>query len=453
LILSIKDLFMFQLVPGIKFGPYLIEKVLPEGTGGFGRVVLARRLEGGVPRERVALKLALTYGAKDIEYRGEASLQALSTEVEALRELKHPGIVRIYPILEGGKRPAYMARAMGLEGQPWYFAMEYLAGGSVEALAEKKGKLSLKLAAEIVQQVAEALEYAHAKGYYHGDIKARNILLRRPFAEHLAPEVVLADFGAAKRRGRTGSMDYLSLLHAPPERVRVWRGDIAPEVVKDYGAVDVYSLGVVFYRLVAGRLPFQGRGSHVSTAILEGEVTWPSAYNAELRQLPEMEELILAMLAREPGERPSVKEVIRRLELLVPLPRFSGEAGEGAGVVLKGGRNRLAIWQGATFGFFLVGLLGGWILYPFAHGPMGGVTPTSKNLGQATVVSSFSPTVTLGPSKTIVPVTRTPTCTATPTCTYTPTPRDSTVTPVATPSPVTPTLPPPVTPSIPTPAS
>jgi len=445
---------MAQLVQGARIGPYEVEKVLPEGTGGFGRVVLGRRMAGETPQERVALKLALTYGGgRDDEDLAESSEQALGTEVEALRELKHPGIVRLYPILEEGRKPAYIARATRIEGQPWYFAMEYLAGGSVEALAQKMGKLPIKLAAEIVAQVAMALEYAHAKGYYHADIKARNILLRQPFDGRRAPEAVLADFGAAKRRGLTAQLDSMSLLHAPPERVRVWRGEAAPETVSDHIAADIYSLGVVFYRLLAGRLPFQGRESHVITAILKGELTHPSQFNTELARQPELEALILEMLSRDPGKRPKAKDVIRRLEQLVPSPRLSPEGDKPAGGNVTKLRKSLRWWRGATLGLFVVGLLGGWFLHPVIilngndHTPTPTITarpsatpsvpsqtpapPTRTKSATATRTPTPSPTTTPSPTATLVTDTVTPVQPTTPAVTSTPTVTPVPVSPIA----------------------
>jgi len=315
---------MSSLQEGARIGPYVVEQLLPQGRGGFSQVVTARKAQTGSAEVRVAIKIAAPLpkamaGASPAEQL-EMAQRSLMNEVATLRALRHPGIVRIFPELGDQGRVYFCARAAEIDGHPWYFAMEYLAGGSIEALAAQRGPLPVGLAIELVQQVAEALDYIHAKGYAHLDIKSSNILLREPL-DMAAPQAVLVDFGAAQRVLRRAEIDQGSIVYLSPERVRVMRGDDPPEAFTDKAAADVYALGVVLYRMLAGRAPFSGRADRVTTAILSATPTRPSEYNRELGQFPEIDHLVGLMLDKQPSQRPKAGDVIARLDQILPRPR------------------------------------------------------------------------------------------------------------------------------------
>ena len=143
--------------------------------------------------------------------------------------LKHPGIVRLLPIQLDERRYSYMARADEAPGQPWYFVMEYLAGGTVEELLRQQHALDATLAVEIVHQVGVALDYIHTSGYAHLDLKTNNIVFRKPVVAGVAPEAVLIDFGAAQKAMRRAEVEAGALMYLPPERVRVLVGDSGPK--------------------------------------------------------------------------------------------------------------------------------------------------------------------------------------------------------------------------------
>ena len=211
---------MPDMQAGARIGPYRVESVLPGSRGGFAQVVVARRVSGGSEHETVAVKIARTDSAAGID--AEAFARALGTEVETLRVLKHPGIVRLFPIQLDDRRYSYMARADNLPGHPWYYVMEYLAGGTAEDLVREAGSLDPALAVEIAHQVGVALDYIHTSGYAHLDIKTNNIAFRRPLVSDAPPEAVLIDFGAAQKALRRAEVEAGALMYLPPERVRYW---------------------------------------------------------------------------------------------------------------------------------------------------------------------------------------------------------------------------------------
>ena len=200
------------------------------GRGGMGVVYKAvqRRAD-----RLVAVKLILGGTASD-----EESRERFESEVQTLARLRHPNIV---PVFEVGDE----------EGCP-YFSMEYMPGGSLAEKA-KRSPLAAAEAAGIVEQLAAAVEAAHAVGVLHRDIKPGNVLLDQDGIPKLT------DFGLAKRldcdEGLTHTGSVLGTPgYMPPEQARGER-DLTP-------AADVYSLGTTLFALLAGRPPFAGQSFH-----------------------------------------------------------------------------------------------------------------------------------------------------------------------------------------------
>ncbi|HHB90959.1 MAG TPA: serine/threonine protein kinase [Anaerolineae bacterium] len=385
-----------SLQEGVQIGPYRIVKIFPHHRGGFARVAIGVREDDTDHQTLVALKIARTDGKPG----DDTYLRALSNEVETLRRLKHPGIVSIYPIKVDDRRFSFMARATALAGQPWYFVMEYLAGGSVEDLIEQYGAMNPVLAAEIAQQVCMALDYMHARGYAHLDVKPNNILFRRPLMPDERPEAVLIDFGSAQKSERRAEVEAGALVYLPPERVRVMIGDKPPESVTDKAAADIYSVGVTLYRMLTGQLPFSGRRNKVTTAILNDNPTRPYQYNPGLRQFRELDELVMAMLDKRPERRPTAQEVSVRLDQIVPPPRF-GTSQEIAALetpVNKQPAGRL--WHVATFALAAVVIVESGLL--FMNRPLT-FLPGSTLQAQATPVVITQPPPTPKPILTPAP--------------------------------------------------
>jgi serine/threonine protein kinase len=322
---------MAVLRDGMRIGSYIVERVVPGGVGGFSQVVIARHADGRPGA--VALKVALTEtrvpaGLNAEEYH-DLSQRALTNEVAILRELRHPGLVRLYPIAAGDRHIAFCARAVELPGQPWYFAMEHLEGESVDALIRRESRLDPRLAVELAQQVSATLEYVHGKGYAHLDIKPSNILLRHPSDGALVPQAVLVDFGAAQKAVRRAEVEAGVLVYLSPERVRVMQEAAPPETITDKAAADVYALGVCLYRMLTGRLPFSGREGQVVSAILNDAPTRPSVYRDEIRELVGLDDLIMRMLDKRPELRPKAAEVATELERIMPAPRVAVQETSG----------------------------------------------------------------------------------------------------------------------------
>ena len=395
---------------GDRIGPYRVVKIFPHHRGGFAQVAVGMRDDAEGGEVLVSLKIARTDGKPG----DDTFTRALSNEVETLRRLKHPGIVRIYPIKVDNRRYSFMARATTIPGQPWYFVMEYLAGGSVEDMIKQHGALNPALAAEIAQQMSMALDYMHARGYAHLDVKPNNVLFRRPVTPGELPEAVLIDFGSAQKHERRAEVEAGALVYLPPERLRVMIGDKPPESVTDKSAADIYAVGVTLYRMLTGQLPFSGRRNQVTTAILNETPTRPHQYNMELRHYRELDELVMQMLDKRPERRPSAQEVATRLDQIVPPPRFGSasafqdltrldEQSKGGG---KG-------WLALALALLALLIIESAILamnWPLPNMPW--PVSTSIQRARATVAPTSAPVQTIAPTKappTPTPVPPTPT--------------------------------------------
>lgn len=316
---------MSPIEPGTRVGPYTIINALPGGQGGMALVYLATSTDSHSLDVRVALKITKTADGRGVKREDMQDLyyDALSNEVETLRKLKHPNIVRLYPIEIEARITPYIARANDLPGKPWYFVMEYLAGGSLADQLEQvsEGQLPLPTAVEIVYQIALALDYIHSKTYAHLDVKPDNILFREPLNSGGRPEAVLIDFGIARREKQRG-LPAGAASYMAPERIRFVQ-DPDDVRIRDQRLCDVFSLGVILYRCIAGKLPFQRQGKSTTTeTVLKEEPVPLSQY---VRGVPPvMEDIIMRCFAKDPGKRPTMPELLAALDEAVPAPRVGG---------------------------------------------------------------------------------------------------------------------------------
>lgn len=197
------------------------------------------------------------------------------TEAQSAAGLEHPNIVNIYDV--------------GSEEGLYYIVMEYVEGITLKTYVEKKGQLSFKESVSIAIQVARGIEAAHNKQITHRDIKPQNIMISTE------GKVKVTDFGIARAASsNTISSDVMGSVHySSPEQARNGFVD---------GRSDIYSLGIVIYEMVTGRVPFDG-DTTVAVAIqhLQEEMVPPSNYASELPI--SMEKIILKCTQKNPDRR------------------------------------------------------------------------------------------------------------------------------------------------------
>ncbi|HIG74523.1 MAG TPA: serine/threonine protein kinase [Bacteroidetes bacterium] len=246
---------------GREVGPWRIVGRL--GAGGMGAVYRAVRADGLYERE-VALKL-LAPGA--MLAGGEWLARRLTAERRILARLEHPGIARLY---DGG---------VSEEGVP-YLVMEYVDGAPITAYADAHG-LSVRARVALAARVCDAVAYAHQRLIVHRDLKPSNVLVGGPPE---TPDVKLLDFGIAKLldqdEGLTRTRAALTPAYAAPEQVT--GGEVTT-------ATDVYALGVLLYRLLAGRRPYDLAGAtaaHTERVITAEVPPPPSVAAREARTEP-----------------------------------------------------------------------------------------------------------------------------------------------------------------------
>ncbi|MBI3242252.1 MAG: serine/threonine protein kinase [Chloroflexi bacterium] len=326
---------MLELSIGATIGPFTITESMPAGSGGMSRVFIAavnkelllgEKTGGGnvdtLP-DKVALKIARIVPPSQENAASEQAFyfEALNNEVEILKRLRHPNIVRLFPIPRGLPRNPYAARATELPSHPWFCVMEYLGGGSLDSLVKNSGALPVAEALEVAYQIGLALDHIHAKGLAHLDLKPDNILFRFPTSgRRRLAQPVLIDFGIAAKAKKTGPHAG-SVAFMPPERIRLMRGETAPEQVGDQSKVDVYGLGVLLYRMLTEQLPYEGLPrDKLTSAILSTSPKPPRDLNPAIP--PKIDEIIMAALEKEPDQRPRVEEIITRLdEAIVARPQ------------------------------------------------------------------------------------------------------------------------------------
>ena len=280
-----------KIVAGQAIGPYRVASSL--GAGGMGDVYLAHdsRLD-----RKVALKLLPAYFTRD-----EQRLMRFQQEARAVSALNHPNIITIFEI---GKAESIH-----------FIATEYITG---QTLRERmsSGRMNLGEALDVAIQVASALASAHQAGIVHRDIKPENIMLRND------GYVKVLDFGLAKLTdgqvsGTTGPT--VVMAETNPGVVMGTASYMSPEQARGHevdSRTDIFSLGVVVYEMVAGRLPFEAEStSDVIAAILKQQPAPLARYSREVPE--EVEWIVTKTLAKDREERyQTVREMLFDLKRL-----------------------------------------------------------------------------------------------------------------------------------------
>jgi len=244
----------------------IIDKI---GGGGMANVFLARDI---ILDRDVAVKALRTEYIHDQEF-----IARFDREAQSATSLSHPNIVNIYDV--------------GEEDHLLYMVMEYVDGMTLKEYIQHYGPIEVHEALDILKQITAAIAHAHANDIVHRDIKPQNILINS------FGQVKVTDFGIAIALSATaltqtnsilGSVHYLS-----PEQAR---GGMATK------KSDIYSIGIVLFELLTGRLPFSGQ-SPVSIALKHLQSNTPSVrrFNQEIPQ--SVENIVLQATAKDPFHR------------------------------------------------------------------------------------------------------------------------------------------------------
>ncbi|MDD6195174.1 MAG: Stk1 family PASTA domain-containing Ser/Thr kinase [Lachnospiraceae bacterium] len=218
------------------------------GTGGMSDVYKAK---DHILGREVAVKVLKQEFAEDVSF-----VAKFRSEAQSAAGLEHANIVNIYDV--------------GSENGMYFIVMEYVEGITLKTYIEKKGQLNFKEAISIAIQVGRGIEAAHNKGIIHRDIKPQNIIISTE------GKVKVTDFGIARAStSNTIHADVMGSVHySSPEQARNGYVD---------GKSDIYSLGIVMYEMVTGRVPFDG-DTTVAVALqhLQEDMVAPSAYAPDL---------------------------------------------------------------------------------------------------------------------------------------------------------------------------
>lgn len=248
-------------------------KIKPLAAGGMGEVYLAE--DSALERE-VALKT--------VELTSPQQNDAFLHEARVLGALEHPHIVPVHDLGEDD------------QGRP-FLTMQYIRGDTLAQVIERLARgdaethrhFSFSRRLRLVQQICEALSYAHSRGVLHRDIKPANIMLGS------FGEVIVVDWGLSARAGRAQE-HAMTPAYAAPERIQA---DVCDE------RSEVYSVGALMYELLALRPPFEGDLNAMLTSILQDEPRWPDSVpgSAQGRVPLEVSYIIMRALKKRPEER------------------------------------------------------------------------------------------------------------------------------------------------------
>ena len=257
--------------PGSELGGFAIEAIA--GRGGMGVVYRARQR---LPDRIVALKVISAEYAEDPQFRTR-----FEREAAIAAQIEHPNVIPVH--------------AVGEADGTLFIAMRFVDGVDLRKVLTREGRLEPTRAAAIVDQVAQALDAAHARGLVHRDVKPANILVSSSGGrEH----VYLSDFGLARHvvgsHGLTGTGAFIGTIdYVAPEQARGDRVD---------ARADVYSLGCVLFQALTGTVPFPA-DNDLAKLFAHGSQPPPSALERNPTLPVEFEDVLKRAMAKDPDER------------------------------------------------------------------------------------------------------------------------------------------------------
>jgi len=350
---------------GKTLGKYrLIERL---GRGGMAEVY--RAYQPRLERD-VAVKVMLGYLAEDEKFVGR-----FEREAKAVAALHHPHIVQIYD--------------SDVEDDVYYMVMEYIDGETLKARLKRlnaEGKrMPLDEVARIFRALCDALDYAHAQGCIHRDIKPANVMFD-------GERLVLTDFGIASIVGGTRYTASGAMVGTPaymsPEQGQGDLGDVRS---------DVYSLGVILYEMVTGRLPYD---ADTPLAIVLKHLSEPLPPPSQVCAgvLPAVEKVILKALAKSPDDRyqsaGALAEALEAAVKKVEAPAEMPSAPLASAVEAAAPPSERTPWAlVGVVGLIVVGLIGAalFVLPKLGRGTKPAVLPTSVVAATPTVLAIASP--------------------------------------------------------------
>lgn len=252
----------------VRFGTKyrLLESI---GRGGFATVY--RAIDETLDRQ-LAIKVL-----DSLQVREPGFLERFYLEARLAAKLNHPNIVAIYEV--------------GEYDNQHFIAMQYLPGPSLARLIQQQGAMPCEQVLRFAEQLASALDYAHLLGCVHRDVKPGNVMLD----EH--GNAVLMDFGIAKAVGESGSLTRAGIMIGTPQYM-------APEQWTTGEAdarSDLYSLGIMLYQMLTGRLPFEGQPTRIMYAHVHEAPPPLRSLNPALPA--EVEAVFAKALAKDPAQR------------------------------------------------------------------------------------------------------------------------------------------------------
>ncbi len=294
-----------------QLGNYRLVRLL--GQGGFAEVYLGEHI---YLETQAAIKVLHTQLARD-------GIEQFGLEAKRIARLEHPHIVHVLDF--------------GVEGTTPFLVMSYAPGGTLRQCHPKGARLPLPLIVQYVEQVADALQYAHEEKFIHRDVKPENMLLGR------RNEVLLSDFGIATIVNSTTSLSMQAAVGTVPY--------MAPEQLQEHPrpASDQYALGVVVYEWLCGDRPFEGSVTEVAVKHLT--MPPPSLHERMPEISPEVEQVVMTALAKDYKRRfGTVQAFARALEHASqvtvshpgPLPREIGSPSQAAPLTTPNATNELS---------------------------------------------------------------------------------------------------------------